>query len=265
MKQSFCSTLCSLVFGLAVAISSQASFAEQEFSAETVQRGPDGALSGGKIFIGDGRMRSEMSHQGQQVIRITDQDRGLEWILFPEQKNYMERQLTAPGGQPPAAKPAADDPCAGMIGLSCKRVGEEQVAGRAVVKWEMVANHQGQDMKSTQWIDKERGLDFILRQEMPNGETMERELVGQETLDGRQTEKWKIVMTQPGSKTMSTFEWYDPELELALKQEFPGGMVSELKNVRVGKQADHLFGIPAGYERISMPRSAAPPDQPQTR
>jgi hypothetical protein len=82
-------------------------------------------------------------------------------------------------------------------------------------------------------------------------------------LGGRQTEKWEIAMTGPDGQTVSTFEWYDPELEIAIKQEFPGGMVSEMTNIRVGPQPDQLFGIPAGYERISMPQGQ--PGQPPER
>ena len=42
--------------------------------------------------------------------------------------------------------------------------------------------------------------------------------------------------------------------DLAVRQEFPGGMFSELTNIRVGKQPDELFNIPAGYERMTAPQ-----------
>jgi hypothetical protein len=223
-----------------------------QFSADTLQRGPDGQTMEGKLVVGDGRVRTEMSHQGQQVVRISDEGRGIEWIVFPERKSYMESRRAAPGGAQPA-EPTADDPCAGMPGLTCNKLGEETIDGRAAAVWEIVVTQQGKPMKGTQWIDKERGPSFMLRQELPTGEKMTRSLVGQETVNGRETEKWKIEMTRPDGQTVSTFEWYDPELEMAIKQEFPGGMVSELTNIRVGPQPDQLFGIPAGYERMSMP------------
>ena len=104
-------------------------------------------------------------------------------------------------------------------------------------------------MTSTQWIDKER--DVPLRQEMPNGQTTEFKIVGQETLEGRTVEKWEMVATMPNQPPTQTYQWFDPELKLSVRQEFPGGFVSELKNVSVGTQPDHLFTIPAGYERIT--------------
>jgi len=120
------------------------------------------------------------------------------------------------------------------------------------VKWEMVASHQGETMKSTQWIDKERGVP--LRQELPNGQTTELKFVGNEDVNGRQVEKWETITTVPNQPETRTFEWYDPEIGLATRQELPGGMVSELTNIRVGKQPDELFNIPAGYERMSIPQ-----------
>ena len=75
-----------LALGLAAAVCTELVFAGAEFSAESAQQGPDGQLSSGKMFVGDKRMRTEMSHQGQQVIRVTDENRGVEWILFPDQK-----------------------------------------------------------------------------------------------------------------------------------------------------------------------------------
>ena len=253
MAPNWSSTGCSLVFGFAALLLVQVIWAAPQFSADTLQRGPDGKPVPGKLMVGDGRMRTEMVHQGQQIVRISDDSRGVEWILFPERKSYMENRMGVPGGQP-ALRPSAEDPCAGMPNLTCTKRGEEAVAGRTAVAWDIVVAQQGNTMKGTQWIDKERGPSFMLRQELPTGQKMERSLVGSEALGNRQTEKWEISMTGPDGQTVSTFEWYDPELEMAIKQEFPGGMVSEMTNVRVGPQPDQLFGVPAGYERISTPQ-----------
>jgi hypothetical protein len=256
MNAIWSSTLGAFALALTAAVPGQA-LADTEFAAEMVQRGPDGQATTAKMYVGDKRMRTEMSHQGQDVVRIVDQERGVEWILFPEQKTYMERASAQSGGQgTPTVEPTSADPCAGMPGMTCRKLGEETVAGRPALKWEMVASFQGQTMTSTQWLDKERGPAFVLRQESSNGQKMERTQEGKETIDGREVEKWKIEMSQPGGQSVATFEWYDPALQLALKQEYPGGMLSEIKNLRVGKQPDHLFSIPAGYERISMPGGA---------
>ena len=62
-----------------------------------------------------------------------------------------------------------------------------------------------------------------------------------------------MTMTAPNQQPTRTFQWYDPELKLAVRQEFPGGGVSELKNIRVGKQPDDMFVVPAGYSLMPQP------------
>jgi len=251
MKTAMLTIRRALAIGL-LAVTSGMVLAGTEFSAETSQHGPQGTLSSGKLFVGDKRVRAELSHQGQQIIRITDEGRGVEWMLFPDRKKYMEQALSGPGAAMPGTRTIwAKDPCASMPGLTCRQLGEEKIGGRTAVKWEMVASHQERTMKSTQWIDKERGVP--LRQELFDGQTTALKFVAMEELNGRRVEKWEMIATMPGRPETRTFQWFDPELELAVRQEFPGGMVSELKNIRVGKQPDDLFKVPAGYERMTVP------------
>jgi len=239
--------------GLTAAGASLAQTAPPQFSAELVQQGPNGQTSTSTMYVGDERTRIEMSQQGQDVIRITDQKRHVEWILFPQQHKYMEHQL--PPGPPEhlgATRPSpAADPCAGMPGMTCHKLGDETINGRVAVKWEMEMTREGETMKSTQWIDKDRGVP--LRQEFPNGQTIDLKYIGPDTLDGREVEKWEMVTTVPNRPPMHAFQWYEPALKLMVRQEVPGGFSTELKNIQVGKQPDHLFSIPAGYERISGP------------
>jgi len=251
-----------LIVGWLATVVSGVVLAGPEFSAEVLRYGPeDKPAASGKMFVGNKRMRVEDFHQGQEVIRITDERRGLEWILFPDRKKYGEQKLGGPGGKPSGLgiKPT-ENPCDGLSGMTCRRLGEEKVAGRTAVKWDLTASHHGQTMQITHWIDKERGLP--LRQEMPGGHKTELNLVGKEDLNGRRVEKWAMVTTVPNRPEMRTFQWFDPELELAVRQEFPGGMAIELKNIRVGKQPDNLFRVPSGFERITVP--PGPPGGPRS-
>lgn len=238
----------------------QAEGSGPEFSAETHQRGSGGQVSSGKMFVGNGKVRIEMSAQGQDLVRITDEKRRIEWILFPEQKNYLERKA-GPDQAGPAPNPAsiAADPCVGMSGLTCKKLGDEAISGRPSAKWEITGNQDGKSVTSTQWIDKERGIP--LRQEFPEGGKMVLSLQGKETIEGRAVEKWEVLVEAPGRQATRTFQWYDPELKLAVRQEFPGGGVSELKNIRIGKQPDDLFVVPAGYTLAPQPEGQ--PKQPK--
>ena len=172
-----------LAIALASILTAPSALADTQFSAEMVQRGADGKSTTGQIAVGDGRLRTETVHQGQSLVRIGDEKRGVEWILFPERKNYMERSTLAPDGKA-MAKPTAQDPCAGMPGVSCQPKGEEQVSGRAALVWEITATQMGKTMSTTQWIDKERGPSFPLRQTMAGGGKMERVALGEEVLVG---------------------------------------------------------------------------------
>lgn len=238
---------------LSVARFADAGVAGATFSADMVRTTGDGQESTGKMYVADGRVRTEMTQDGHQVIRITDTQRQVEWILFPDQRSYTERSgNTGPGGAPVSdADVARKDPCVGVPGLVCRELGEEVVGGRLAVGWEMTSTQQGQTLTGEQWVDRER--DVPLRQLMPNGQKMELNLVGNEVLGGRTVEKWEMMVSAPNREPARSLQWYDPELELAIREEFPGGFVSELKGIRVGDQPDSLFTVPAGYQRITMP------------
>ena len=69
------------------------------------------------MFVGAARVRVELEHNGQQIVRISDQARRADWVLFPQHKGYLERSAPAGKVAPVPAPPSAEhDPCAG-----CKR------------------------------------------------------------------------------------------------------------------------------------------------
>lgn len=238
--------------GLLLTCSVQAEIAGVQFSADMVNRGPDGQTTTGKMYVGANRMRVEMSQQGQDMIRIHDQNRQMEWMLFPDRQAYMERSAPMSGnsGQMPAPS-AETNPCQGIEGLNCRRVGEEDVAGRRAVKWEMSMMREGQTLTGAQWLDVERGLP--LKYQMPDGQAMELRMLGAESIAGRPVEKWEMTMTVPNEQPVQTFQWYDPELKLAVREEFPGGFVRELTNIQIAPQPDALFAVPAGYSKMEPP------------
>jgi len=239
--------------GLLLTCSVQAEIAGVQFSADMISRGPDGQTTTGKMSVGANRMRIEMSHQGQQVIRIHDQTRQMEWMLFPDRQTYMERSVpmgaAAPGQMP--APSAETNPCQGIEGLNCRRAGEEDVAGRRAVKWEMSMTREGQTLTGAQWLDVERGLP--LKYQMPDGQSMELRMLGTESIAGRTVEKWEMTTTVPNESPAQSLQWYDPQLKLAVREEFPGGFVRELTNIQVGPQPEALFSVPDGYSRMEPP------------
>ncbi len=241
-----------------------------QFSADMERRTADGQTQKGRMYVGDGRTRMETSLSGQETVRISDSKNGKEYLLFPSDKTYLERGTPSGGaagaaaGAAPPSPTAETDPCAGVPGLTCKRVGKEAVNGREAVKWEMTMTDQGRTMTATQWLDVQRP-GMPLKQVMPNGQTMELKMVGTETVGGRKTEQWEMTQTLPNQPPATSRQWYDPELKLTVREKFPGGYISELKNIQVGSQPDALFAVPAGYTKKVLPappQSAAPPGAP---
>lgn len=192
----------------------------------------------------------EMEQGGQRIVRIVDNSNNVEWILYPDQQSYVEHRLpqtaTAGAGQ-------ADDanPCAAMPDANCENLGTETVSGRQAVKWKMTFSHQGKVYASTEWIDKERHMP--LRSERADGSRSEMVFLGQDQLGGRPAEKWEMKSSQSGKAPESSYQWYDPQLDLAIREEFPGGFVRELVNIREGQQPESLFSVPAGFKQISIP------------
>ncbi len=219
------------------------------YTADMEQRGPQGVVSTGKLFVSGDKRRVEVSRGGEGMVSIMDGEKGVALTLFPSKKAFTEQQA-------PAGVPAAD-PCAGSPGAECRKLGQEQIAGRAVDKWEIRYRQQGMNLTAHQWIDQERHIP--LRQEMPGGQRSELRFVGTEQLNGREVEKWQMVNSQANKAPVRTFQWYDPQLRQAIKQELPGGYVSELNNIHVGSVDDALFQVPPGYRKLTVPAQAPQP------
>jgi hypothetical protein len=76
--------------------------------------------------------------------------------------------------------------------------------------------------------------------------------LGEATINGRRVQEWEFVTTQQG-QTMRSLVWIDPRLRTPVRQEFPGGYVSELRDIQEGPQPPGLFKVPDGYTKIDMP------------
>lgn len=233
-----------------------------EFSAEAVQISPSGELHNARIFVGNGGVRREIQTNGQRVVEIIRNDLHRMWTLAPAHREYVEtrfggRQMATGAGMGSpgtAGRPASGSPCEGVPDVTCKLVGTEEVSGRETEKWEMVGHYGGQTLRSLLWIDKERRIP--MRQFMPNGMTSELRFLGRETLNGRPVEKWELVTTEPHGQSTKSWQWYDPELRIAVREELPGGYARELRNIVVAPQPPELFELPTGYHRVEALQQA---------
>jgi outer membrane lipoprotein-sorting protein len=222
-----------------------------EFSADLIQSAPQQDEQQGKIYVGKGRMRMEFDANGSQIIQIVDSQQQVVYMINAKEKSYM-RQGGQAGMMPGAGPQDSNNPCAGMKNITCKRVGEEKINGRLAEKWEFSSTSQAQSGKMTTWLDKERRIP--LRQSMPDGSGMELAFRGIEKVSGRKTEKWEMKITSADGESQVSYQWFDPELNMNIREYNAGGFKREMRNIKTGKQPATLFTVPAGYEEITMPQ-----------
>ena len=77
---------------------------------------------------------------------------------------------------------------------------------------------------------------------------IQREKVGQETVNGYQADKWRITATAMGQKSTS-YEWITREFGLMPVRTESDGVIQEMRNIKPGKPEASLFEIPKGYAR----------------
>jgi len=259
MRSPIISSLIILLFTSFMAAASQGLV---EFSADVIQSMPQQEPQQGRMYVGNNQMRTDINVGGKSMIQIIDVKMQTAYMLDPEQKTYMERKAGPGELNSGRGGPASDsDPCAGMQNLACRRIGVESVNGRSAEKWELENAAMGQSGKMVIWLDQERHIP--VRQLLPDGATMEMRLLGSETLNGRTVEKWEMKATRPGGQSSLAYQWFDPELNMNIREEQPGGFISELRNIRIGNQPADLFVVPTGYKMMSMPQDSVPRQQGQ--
>ncbi len=88
------------------------------------------------------------------------------------------------------------------------------------------------------------------------GITLRCKSAGQDTLDGRQTQKWDATTTEGGYGSL----WFDPELNFIVKvlRSSKSGVQSgyELQNAKQGTQPTTLFEVPSGFRKFTLTRFA---------
>ena len=79
------------------------------------------------------------------------------------------------------------------------------------------------------------------------------ENLGSETVNGYQTEKFRVItmVNMMGQTyTMTHYEWMAKEFDVPLRtQDENGGQTMEIRNIKVGAPDASVFEIPAGYKK----------------
>jgi len=220
-----------------------------EFSAKAVQHYPQGKPRIAVISVGDDGVRREYQLNQQTIIDIYRPSKQTRWVIYPKQLAYRQyKGVKIKTGMARSTKPISTNPCTEGSNQRCRLLGRENINGRLADKWEVNRSIKGKIIKALIWVDVQRGQ--ALRQFFPDGSRVELLQLKDEMINGRKTEKWILKSTQPGGKIEQTYQWYDPQLGIIIKESIPGGYVRELRDIKVGKQPAVLFKVPAGYHEL---------------
>lgn len=90
------------------------------------------------------------------------------------------------------------------------------------------------------------------------GGEIERQLMGEENIDGQITEKYRIVY-ESNNKRQALFTWIIKGLDIPVKTVAEDGTwLVEYRNIKIGRQPDSLFEVPPGYQKVSYNNPALP-------
>lgn len=117
-----------------------------EFSADTVTSHAGGTFTG-KTYIKGDKIRSEGVKEGRNTISIHRMDRGITWVLIPENKTYMEMSGVTSSNMEEMEKTAQEM-------TEKKNLGTETVNGHLCDKFQYVYKDKSLGVV-TQWIAKD--------------------------------------------------------------------------------------------------------------
>ncbi len=249
------SRLTLFVLSLAVA-ALPAAAADISFMAEAVEKAPGQAARTARIYRMGDAMRMETLEPGERMVRIVLPGQGVMRLLDPQNKVYMEVQGTpVPSG---SAMPA--NPCAGAPpDANCRMTGTANLGGTQTERYELQDPQSGASV--AMFWDPQRHQ--VLRQEMPDGTVLEKSYLGPGQHLGRSVEHWRTVLTKPEGGSEAGEWWYDPEIEMVVREERADGYTRELTSIQVGQVDPHLFQVPSDYRQKEPPApQAQQPGQP---
>jgi hypothetical protein len=210
-----------------------------DFSAEVVQGTSQGQDTRGRMYVSKGRVRTEMEQNGERMIEIIDPLGGVAWVVDPQQQSYQERAVPKIS----AADKHSANPCNGIAAAQCRQLPDEILNGRSTKKWQV--RHNGKERM--QWNDARHGFPI---QVVERGQVvMAMVYVSEERLGERPVERWRALQ-HSGKAVVESEQWYDPQLNIAIRQQAKDGSFRELRNIRLGEQPDELFTLPQGYSKM---------------
>ena len=213
-----------------------------QFTANAVMSTPAGVDVSTYLYYSTGRIRKEFFYYGEPVIQILDANRHISLMCFSEQKicyeNKSEEEINI------GIENSMLTPCDSNPALVCENMGIEELNTRKATRWKIKSKEADKERVSSFWVDTE--LNIPVKQILPNGTTIELKWLGDEQLNNRATNKWLQKIKLANGETEQSFQWFDKELKISIRETFSNGNSQELRNIVVENLADTLFTMPVG-------------------
>lgn len=219
-----------------------------QFSADAVMSSPGRADVSTHLYYSPGRIRKEFYYYGEPVIQILDAKKQISLMCFTQQQVCYENQSVEAINI--GIENSVETPCKAGEGVSCENLGEEQLNNRIAIKWQITTQQGDQQVVSSLWLDKELGIP--VKQTLSNGAAVNLTWLGSEQLGNRTTEKWLQKISLPDGQVQQSYQWFDKELKISIREAFDNGNSQELKHIVVEKLSDKLFTIPIGFEKKAV-------------
>lgn len=236
LKNIFSISVCT--FLLLQGVTARAGWFGADFNARLIHGSKQGNTINGSMYVDSGRVRTEIEQDGQLSIEIIDPFVGKAWVLDQDKKQYTVRDV------PVLSKETANshNPCSSLAGAECRLLATEILNGRQAKKWFI----QTDKSKKLQWRDVQHGFPV---QVVESGQVvMSMVYLGSEVVNDRKVERWKALQRRQGS-IIESQQWYDPQLNIAIRQLAQDGSYRQLNNIKIGKQNEALFLPPQGYKK----------------
>ena len=251
-------TCISFVLSIIILIQTAQALALQ-FTASAVMSSPGGVEVTTNLYYSTGRIRKEFLFYGEPVIQILDANRHISLMCFAQQKicyqNESDEQINI------GIENTMSSPCEGNPALTCENLGIEELNNRKATHWKVVAIDGDKKRESSYWLDTE--LKLPIKQLLFNGTTIELKWLGDEMLNNRSTHKWMQQIKLANGETVESFQWFDKELKISIKETFANGNSQELQRIEVKPLEDELFSMPSGFEnKTSIVNSSQSESEP---
>jgi len=220
---------------------------DRAFTANAVQILPDGSEQIGRIMKSGQNMRLEMQANGQTSIQIMRGAEGVAFLVNPQNQTFAEiRDPSVKDAVAGASNPCPSEAEMQASGLRCELTGQGAVSGIITQRWEI----QSQQAEGVTVVEWDTGRRRALSQVWPDGTSQTMTFQAMEQMEGRSVERLTSAVQSPNQPAALGGWWFDAGLRGVLREEIPGGIGRQLKDIKVGPIDPAMFLPPQGYTQI---------------